>query len=135
MEKTVENLREKSDIFIHNVLNQPDSFSKEMFAAAKIVYQERNLGTPEKIDQIEKIGLAKKRVFDDMVAGKKPEKSMDYMKSLGLSHSDSLDIFEETMEKAKKHEKIESNSSGTIIGGIFIIYVIIKIILRFMSSV
>lgn len=126
-------MRARSDEFIVNVLQQANHYSEEFLSAAKQIFDERNLGSAEKLKQLQELPGIKKQVYQDVQAGVPPEQVMQYMLSMGLDEAHAKQIASEAVSRVRKEEPEGSKSKGNIIFLILAIIAIVKLLFFFLK--
>lgn len=124
-------LRTKTDWFIANILDQKENYSAEVVNLAKEIYAERNLDSPQKQSLIKNIHQIKRHVFLKMERGDKPSEVMEFLISKGLTEKEAKDIAIQSIEKLKKVVPEKSESKGSIIFIVLVVFFVIKLMANF----
>ena len=131
-EKLLEQARSYGSIRLNNIITQPQNYSKEMIAAAKIALSEKGTANSESsanVDYFPLIEIAKGKI--------ESHTNLETIrKELLISGASEADVEKAIFEASKvadlnkKTEKKEGNSGMSIGGIILIILFIIKILLN-----
>ncbi len=130
-------MKDYSDIRIMNTIQQANNFAPEIVEVAKQLATEKGLATPEKMHMYEQRSKYLSMAKDQIDRGVEPEQIKKSLMDYGVDETFAKDVLVEaarTMTIGKKKVE-EKEGSGTSIWTIlFVIFIIVRIILRMATS-
>ena len=132
----MQELSNKSDEYIYNMMNEKGNHSKEYLQAAALIFEERNLSDTSKQEIIKRYPKLREDTLEQINAGESDEVVLSYLKHQGVRDLDSKEMIRlahnKKIEKTKTPYKYKNN---LLVGlGIIILYILIKLAIKYFAG-
>lgn len=132
----MQELNNKSDEYIHNMLIDEGNHSKEYLQAAALIFEERNLSDLKKQEIIKRYPKLREDAIEQIYAGESQEVVLSYLKHQGVSERDSKEMIILAQNKKNKETQTPYKYKNNLLVGlaIIILYIIVKIAIKYFSG-
>lgn len=130
-------MQDYSDIRIMNTIQQSNNFAPEIVETAKQLATEKGLATPEKMHMFEQRSKFLRMAKDQINSGVEPLQIKKSLMGVGADEKFAKEVLLEaakTMSIGKKKVEEKEGSGTSIWTVLFVIFIVIRIILRMATS-